>query len=133
MLSRAGLEHVIDMVTRARLEDTQQVGRRSPLQASPLSIKTQPGDGLEGSSAESSASPGSPDAQPHSPRKGRRGSTHEQIELSKVSGTSSAASGSGFSRSQHFNPDQDAILRLECLSGRRLKVGQPLESGSVAA
>ena len=112
---------------------TQQVERRSLQQAPPLSIKTQPEEGLEGSSAESSASPGSPDAQPHSPRKGRRGSTHEQIELSKVSGTSSAASGSGFSRSQHFNPDQDAILRLECLSGRRLKVGQPLESGSVAA
>ena len=93
--------------------------RRSQLQATSLSIKTEPEDGLEGYCADC------PDAQCHSPGKQQRGSTDEQLELSRVSGSSSAASGSGFSRSQHFNPDQDAILRLECLSGRRLKVRCP--------
>ena len=125
MFSKAGIHHVVDMVT-ARLVtlEEKQVERRSRLQATSLSIKTQPGDSLEeGYSADGSASPGGPNAQSHSPGKQRRGSTDEQVELSRVSGTSSAASGSGFSRSQHFNPDQDAILRLECLSGRRLKVG----------
>eukprot|EP00891_Asterochloris_glomerata_P003520 jgi/Astpho2/3520/Aster-06433 len=112
-----------DIVADTPVEMNIKPGQTNlPDHASPLSIKTQPGDGLEGSSAESSASPGSPDAKPHSPRKRPRDSTDEQVELSKVSGTSSAASGSGFSRSQHFDPDQDAILRLECLSGRRLKV-----------
>ena len=126
MLSKAGIQHVVDMAMArlVSLEDKKQVDRRSRLQSTSLSTKTQPGDGLEeGYSAGSCASPGCPDAQPHSPGKQRRGSTDEQAELSRVSGTSSAASGSGFSRSQHFNPDQDAILRLECLSGRRLKVG----------
>lgn len=46
-----------------------------------------------------------------------------QVEASGQSATSSAASGSGFSRGQHFNPEHDAILRVECLSARRLKVG----------
>ena len=130
-MSRAGIHHVINM-GRAGLIDsevTQQVERRSPQQAAPLTVKTQPDDGLDGSSTASSATPGCPDAQSHSPGKQRRGSTAEQVELSKVSGTSSAASGSGFSRSQHFNPDQDAILRLECLSGRRLKVVPPSGDG----
>ena len=128
MLSKVGIHHVVDMVMArlVDLEDKKQVERRSRPQATSLSIKTQPGDGLEeGYPADSSASPGCPDARSHSPGKQQRGSTDEQVRLSKVSGTSSAASGSGFSRSQHFDPDQDAILRLECLSGRRLKVGWP--------
>ena len=123
-MSATGIHHVISM-GRAESnvsEIPQQVDRRSLQQASPLRIKTQPGDGLDGFSTADSASPGCPDAQPQSPGM-QRGGSDEQIDLSRVSGTSSAASGSGFSRSQHFNPDQDAILRLECLSGRRLKVG----------
>ena len=46
-----------------------------------------------------------------------------QVDASAQSATSTAASGSGFSRGQHFNPEHDAILRVECLSARRLKVG----------
>ena len=126
MLSRGGIHHVVNMVMdrMGRLEDRKQVERPFRPQATSLSIKAQPEDGLEeGYSADSCTSPGCPDAQPQSPGKQQKGSTDEQVELSRVSGSSSAASGSGFSRSQHFNPDQDAILRLECLSGRRLKVG----------
>ena len=45
------------------------------------------------------------------------------MDLHKASPTpSSQGSGSGFSRDEHFNPKHDAILRIECLSARRLKV-----------
>ena len=79
----------------------------------------------DSSLASCDAAPATPDVEQRHPHLQTSPSQQSafQVDASGRSATSTAASGSGFSRGQHFNPEHDAILRVECLSARRLKVG----------